>query len=395
MLVGLGVLVALFAVIGGGVEDRLSVGGFLDPKVESSRVAEVLEDEFATGSYGFVLVLSPTDEWVYSGRNRPEGERITAAVEAETGVVEVASFYNIPEPPLPAISPLRDANGRHALIGVKLGGSEDEQRTTAQRLHDTYVKPNEFFDIAATGSVEISRVAAEEAEQDLQTAELLAAPFTLLGLLVVFRGWRAAVLPLLVAVFAVLGSFVALALAVAVTDISIFARTLVTALGLGLAIDYSLLLVARFREERGAGRPVELAVSRTMQTAGRTVVFSAATVGSSLVGLLVFPVVYLRSFAIAGVAIVATTALAALVVVPPFLIRFGERMGTSTATVDSFWGRQADRVMRGRWSGWAPPQRSSSWPDSRSSDSTRPASTNGSSPTATAPEPRPRPSGRR
>ena len=345
MLAALGLLVVGFAVVGGGVEDRLSAGGFLDPDAESSRVADSLEDEFATGSYGFVLVLSPTEEWVYSGRNRPEGERITGAVEAEPGVVEVASFYNVPEPPLPAISPLRDASGRHALIGVELGGTEDQQRATAQRLHDTYVQPNEFFDIAATGSVEISRVAAEQAEQDLQTAELLAAPFTLLGLLVVFRGWRAAVLPLLVAVFAVLGSFVALTLAVAVTDISIFARTLVSALGLGLAIDYSLLMVARFREERGAGRDVGLAVSRTMQTAGRTVVFSAATVGSSLVGLLVFPVGYLRSFAIAGVAIVSTAALAALLVGPPLLIRFGERMGTSVSTRNSFWGRQAARVM--------------------------------------------------
>ncbi|MGI9613995.1 MAG: MMPL family transporter [Acidimicrobiales bacterium] len=346
MLAVLGVLVVGFAIVGGGVEDRLSVGGFLDPGAESSRVADTLEDEFATGSYGFVLLLTPTEEWVYSERNRPEGERITAAIDAEAGVVEVASFYNVTGPPPPGISPLRDGPGNHALIGVKLGGTEDEQRATAQRLHDTYVGPNEFFDIAATGSVEISRVAAEEAARDLQSAELLAAPFTLLGLLIVFRGVRAAVLPLLVAIFAVLGSFVALTIAVIFTDVSIFARTLVTALGLGLAIDYSLLMVARFREERGADRSVELAVSRTLQTAGRTVVFSAATVGSSLLGLLVFPVVYLRSFAIAGVAVVSTAALAALLVVPPLLVRFGERMGSTAPTVDSFWGRQAGRVMR-------------------------------------------------
>ncbi|MEL7155979.1 MAG: MMPL family transporter [Actinomycetota bacterium] len=346
LLAVLGALVVVFAVVGGGVEDRLSVGGFLDPSAESSQVADILEDEFATGTYGFVLLLSPKSEWVYSGANRPEGERLTAAIEAEEGVVEVASYYNVPEPPLPAVSPLRDAQGHFALVGVKLGGTEDEQRATAQRLHERYVVPNDTFDISATGQVEISRVAAEEAERDLQTAELLAAPFTLLGLLLVFRGWRAAVLPLLVAVFAVLASFVALTLATLVTDISIFARTLVTALGLGLAIDYSLLIVARFREERGAGRSVELAVRRTMQTAGRTVVFSAATVGSSLIGLLVFPVVYLRSFAIAGVAVVAAAAAAALIVVPPVLVRFGARMGSASATTDSFWGRQAARVMR-------------------------------------------------
>ncbi|MCP3910257.1 MAG: MMPL family transporter, partial [Actinomycetia bacterium] len=165
-------------------------------------------------------------------------------------------------------------------------------------------------------------------------------------MLTVFRGLRAAVLPLVVAIFAVLGSFMALTIAVQFTEISIFARTLVTALGLGLAIDYSLLMVARFREERGADRPVALAVSRTLQTAGRTVVFSAATVGSSLIGLLVFPVVYLRSFAFAGVAVVATAALAALLVVPPLLMRFGAKMGSAPANADSFWGRQAGRVMR-------------------------------------------------
>ena len=342
----------MLAIVGGGVEDRLSVGGFVDPAAESTAVAQILEDDFGTGSYGFVLLLQPKDEWVYSDLNRPEGERLSEATESDPGVVEVASFYTVPEPAPPAMSPLRDLSGRKALIAVKLGGSEDDQRATAERLHSAHVTANEIFDIQATGSVEISRVAAEEAESDLQRAELLAAPFTLLGLLLVFRGLRAAVLPLLVAVVAVLLSFVALTVVVQFTEISIFARTLVTALGLGLAVDYSLLLVARFREERGKGRAVDVAVQRTMQTAGRTIVFSAATVGSSLLGLLVFPVVYLRSFAVGGLAVVASTALATLVVVPPMLIRFGAKLGESVSGDESRWGRQAGRVMK-HPVGWA------------------------------------------
>ena len=343
---GLCVLVPVLAVVGGGVEERLSVGGFVDPAAESTEVAETLEDDFGTGSYGFVLLLEPKDEWVYSELNRPEGERLSSAIEADPGVVEVASFYNVPEPAPPAMSPLRDLGGQRALIAVKLGGTEDEQRATAHRLHEAHVNNNEIFDIQATGSVEISRVAAEEAESDLQRAELLAAPFTLFGLLLVFRGLRAAVLPLLVAIVAVLLSFVALTVVVQFTEISIFARTLVTALGLGLAVDYSLLLVARFREERGRGRSVDIAVQRTMQTAGRTIVFSAATVGSSLLGLLVFPVVYLRSFAVGGLAVVVSTALATLIVVPPMLVRFGAKLGDSSSGRESRWGRQAGRVMR-------------------------------------------------
>ncbi len=346
LLGGLLALLVVMGVVGSGVDDRLSVGGFLDPNTESSQVARSLEEDFGTGTYGFVLVLAPRSEWVYSVGNRSEGQRLTEAIEAESGVVEVASYYNVPEPPLPAVSPLRSGRGDLALIGVKLGGDEDQQRATAQRLNERYVGDNPVFDVRATGQVEISRVAAEEAERDLQAAELLAAPFTLAGLLIVFRGWRAAVVPLVVAVFAVLASFVALTIATLAMDVSVFARTLVTALGLGLAIDYSLLLVARFREERGDGRPVDLAIRRTMQTAGRTVLYSAATVASSLVGLAVFPVVYLRSFAVAGVAVVSAAALAALVVVPPILVRFGERMGSSSRSEDSFWGRQASRVMR-------------------------------------------------
>ena len=339
-------LLPVLALIGGGLSERLSVGGFTDPTAESSIVADRLEQDFSTGTYGFVLLLQPKDKWVYSEGNTIEGERLTVALEQEPGVVEVASYYNITGPPSPAISPLQDFRGDRALIGVNLGGDENEQRRTAARLHETYVGPNPIFDISATGVVEVSRAAAEQAESDLARAELLAAPFTLLGLLLVFRGLRASLVPIAVAVFAVLGSFVALSFVIVFTEISVFARTLVTALGLGLAVDYSLLLVARFREERAGGRTVEAAVSRTMQTAGRTVFFSAATVGSSLLGLLAFRVVYLRSFAFAGVAVVATAALATLVLIPPILIRWGDKFGQKAPTEQSFWGRQARRVTR-------------------------------------------------
>ncbi len=171
MLAALVLALVVFGVVGGGVEKRLSVGGFVDPNAESTKVADALEDRFETGAYGFVLVLRPFEEWVYSESNRPEGERITTAIEEEPGVVEVASYYNLPEPTAPAISPLRDGFGNHALVAVKLEGSEDEQRLTAARLYETYVEPgNERFEVRSTGAVEVSRAAAEEAEKDLQRA---------------------------------------------------------------------------------------------------------------------------------------------------------------------------------------------------------------------------------
>ena len=209
---------------------------------------------------------------------------------------------------------------------MRLLGDDDEQRATARRL-GAYTGDTPRFTVAATGVVEISREAAEIAEKDLARSELLAAPLTLLALIVVFRGVRAGLLPLAVAATTVLVTFAALSLMAHVVDVSVFGVNLTTALGLGLAIDYSLLVVARYREELGAGRPPDRALRRTLQTAGRTIAFSAAAVAASLVALLVFPVVYLRSFAYAGVTVVVAAALAALVVLPALLAWMGPRVG--------------------------------------------------------------------
>ena len=152
----------------------------------------------------------------------------------------------------------------------------------------------------------------ETIESDLTRAELIAIPLTLLLLLVVFGGLVAASLPLLVGVLAVLGTFLSLFLIGSVTDVSVYAINLTTALGLGLAIDYSLFVVSRYREELRRGRSVEDAVVRTVETAGKTILISALTVAVSLSALLVFPQYFLRSFAYAGVVVVlAGTALIA------------------------------------------------------------------------------------
>ncbi len=206
------------------------------------------------------------------------------------------------------------------------------------------------FSLVATGPAEVSRQAATRAEADLLRAELIAAPLILIGLLVVFRGWRAAFIPLAVAAVAVLGTFCALTVIASLTTVSVFALNLTTALGLGLAVDYSLLLVSRFREERTAGYDVDGAVRRMVQTAGRTVMFSAATVALSMLALLVFPVAYLRSFAYAGVSVVAVAGLSAIVIVPLLLARFGARITVPAPTSAApFWSRQARRVMKHPW----------------------------------------------
>lgn len=336
--------VPVLGLLGGGVQRHLSVGGFVDEGDESARVAVQLERSFGTAAPNEVFVATALDGAVTDEANAQAGRVLVEELRRQPGVAEVLSPWTLGRLPRGAPNPLVSDDGTRAVLALRLLGGEDEQRRTAEAL-TAFHGERHGFRLLATGPAELGRQAAEEAERDLLRAELIAAPLTLIGLLVVFRGWRAALLPLGVAVVAVLGTFSVLRLLASLTTVSVFALNLTTGLGLGLAVDYSLLLLARFREERGAGLEVPAAVHRTLQTAGRTVAFSAVTVALSLLALLAMPVPYLRSFAYAGVSVVAIAAGAALVVVPAALFSFGARLGRQRATEGGGWARQARRVM--------------------------------------------------
>jgi RND superfamily putative drug exporter len=167
---------------------------------------------------------------------------------------------------------------------------------------------------------------SELAERDAQRAEMISLPIALAVMAVVFGGILAAGLPLAIALCGVTATTLALAVASLLTDISLYAINVTIMLGLGLGIDYGLLLVSRFREERGAGHDVAAAVRRTMATAGRTVVFSSCTVAVALCGLLVFEDPTIRSLGIAGIAVVLACMAAALTLLPALLSRIGHRL---------------------------------------------------------------------
>ena len=236
------------------------------------------------------------------------------------------------------------------MFGSVQGGLDDKV-DVAKRLSAKYTTTNDQLTTAVTGRAEIARQISQQAEHDLKRSELLTAPFTFIALVIVFGGLVAALLPLSVGVLAVVGTLLILTLLVSLTEVSVFALNLTTALGLGLAIDYSLFVVSRYREEVATGASTNVAVGRTMQTAGRTVVFSAGTVMISLASLLLFPVTYLRSFAYAGVAVVFLAAVSAVIV-----LRDPRGAGSARGVVARFkqkppsddgrWGRQAARVMK-------------------------------------------------
>ncbi len=181
-------------------------------------------------------------------------------------------------------------------------------------------------------------------EEDLFTAEMIALPITLVLLVLIFGSVVAASLPLLIGIMSIFGTFFVLQVLSGVTDVSIYALNLTTAMGLGLAIDYSLFVVSRYREELRAGHDPRPAVVRTVRTAGRTVAFSALTVAASLCVMLVFPVAFLRSFAYAGVAVALLAGVFSVVVLPAILALLGHRVNALT-----LWRRSLVPPEQGVW----------------------------------------------
>jgi RND superfamily putative drug exporter len=203
----------------------------------------------------------------------------------------------------------------------------------------------------------------DQTKKDLSRAEAIAIPLTMIVLIWVFGSLIAALLPLVVGISSIVGTMAVLRGLASFTDVSIYALNMTTAMGLALAIDYSLFIVSRYREEIRNGAAPDDAVRRTMQTAGRTVLFSAMTVGLSLAALMVFPLFFLRSFAYAGIAVVALATIAALVLLPATLTLLGSRLDSLDMRVfvrrlfrrppppvktveQTFWYRVATAVMK-------------------------------------------------
>jgi RND superfamily putative drug exporter len=342
-------LVVVAGGVGGGIFDRLVNGGFADPGSESARAADVLEDEFGAGAPNVVLLVTATDGDVDAPAVAAVGQELTEELAAYPRADDVVSYWSLGSPP-----PLRSEDGTEAIVVGRLAGEQDEWQDVADGLAAEFEGERGPVTVAVGGPVEIFNQIGETIESDLAKAESVAVPVTLVLLIVVFGGIVAALLPVGVGMLAVLGAFFVLWLTTLATDVSVFSINLVTAMGLGLAIDYSLFVVSRFREELHEGRTVEDAVVRTVETAGRTVAFSALTVAVSLSALLIFPLFFLRSFAYAGIGVILVAMLASLVSLPALLAVLGPRVDSlrvfrrrDTPPVGTgFWHRVATTVMR-------------------------------------------------
>ncbi|MUL42706.1 MMPL family transporter [Streptomonospora sp. PA3] len=336
-------LVALL--VAAGTLDRLVLSRFVSPGSESLRAADVLEEEFGTGTQNFLLLVTADQGGVDDADVRAAGEAIERDLAAEEGVAEVASYWSRGESPA-----LRSEDGTQALIIARMGGDVTEARTRLGELSPEYTTGQGPISVAVGGGDEVFRQAAEQARSDFVTAELIVLPLVLVLLWFIYRRLPAAALTLGMGLFSVIATLALLRGVAAGTEVSTFAANLTLVMGLGLGVDYSLFIINRFREEMRKGRPVHEAVEWAVATAGRTVLFSGLTVAVSLLCMLLFPFPFLRSFAYAGAGVVLTSVLAALVIMPAALARLGARVQTRSLSGSGggarLWHTTAVRMMR-------------------------------------------------
>jgi RND superfamily putative drug exporter len=343
VLIVAAVFFAVAGAIGGGVADHLTSGGFDDPSAESSKAADLLADEFDTGVPNVVLLVTAESGDIDDPAVATAGRALTEQLAAEPDVEDVVSYWSENNAP-----PLRSEGGNRALVIGRIDTGDDEDALDS-RIEELAPQLRQadgdgVLTVEVGGFAQVFHEVGTTIESDLIRAEMIALPITLVLLLLIFGSAVSAVLPLIIGMLSVVGTFLVLRVMTGFTDVSIYSLNLTTAMGLGLAIDYSLFVVARYREELRAGHEPRAAVTRTVRTAGRTVAFSALTVAASLCATLVFPFTFLKSFAYAGVAVALLAGLFSLVVLPAILVLLGHRVNSLT-----LWKRSVTPPEEGVW----------------------------------------------
>lgn len=319
---GIAVVVAA-AVYGSGVFGSLSNGGFEDPASESYQAQHLQETAFPGHETDLVAIYTSDTMTV----DDPAFERaVTSTIDAlpDDAVRAAVTWYDTNDPGLVS------ADRHTTRVPITLTGTtQDAKADSSDAVLGDLDAPGLTTHVG--GQWAIFHDVNGQVSEDIARAESLAMPIVFLLSLVIFGSLAAALMPTLVGAIAVFGAFAVVRLITGVTDVSVFAINIITLLGMGLAIDYALFIVSRFREELGrqpdASRgSVRSALTRTMTTAGRTVLFSGLIVSASMASLTLFPQNFLKSMGYGGVAAVVVAMLAALTVLPAVLALLGRRI---------------------------------------------------------------------
>ena len=350
---GVFILFILGILVSGGLGSqafsRFDSGGYSDPASDSAKVAEYLRETFDVPNPSLVLAVQSKSGSVDDLAVVADAQALESQIRNEPNTDKVISYWSSGASPY-----LKSKDESSGLMFVyfkttdftetgKLGGVYQEKYDGKYRNLEVYVSGEAVFANAINGNI----------QEDLKVAEFISIPLTFLLLLIVFGALVASAMPLVIGVTAIIGTFFVMYLLTLFTDVSIFVLNLTTGLGLGLGIDYALLIVNRFREELAKGLSKESAIVNTMKTAGKTVFYSGLTVVVTLISLIFFPLNFLKSMGYAGASVVALAVFGALVPLPALLVMLGDkvnkgrvRKGALIQREDGRWAQVARFVMR-------------------------------------------------
>jgi len=320
-------LVAVSAVWGLGVFGHLDQGGFDDKGTDSAKELAREQQLFGNRNVDVIAIYRSKDQVVTDPAFRREVEDTLARIPAGT-TTSVTTFWQSHDRSLVSTD-------RHATqVLVSLAGKDqadvsDNDDRVVPALRDSDLQTQ------IAGQWAVYRDVNTTVSEDLARAESVSMPIVLVLSLLIFGSVVAALMPVMVGGIAVIGALAVVRLLTTVTEVSVFSINVITLLGMGLAIDYALFVISRYREQLAAGQSPAEAIRTTMQTAGRTVLFSALTVAGALASLLIFPQNFLRSLGYGGIAAVLVAVVAALTVLPAVLFLLGRRIDALSVP----WGR--------------------------------------------------------
>ena len=339
-LVVVAVIILLYLTFGMRLSDRMSQEGWDDPNSDSTTAAAIETRTFGRDNNGDVILLFTAETGTID--ESPEfghiQEYLTNLMANHPDQIDhITSYFD------KRVDRLISQDKRTAFAAIALKGDGDQTLKDFRAIEAQLAGASRMFPGVSTqiaGATAVADALDEGMSQDISRAEFYALPAVALLLLVVFGSLVAACMPLIVGGLSIVGSLGVLSILAGFTQVNVFAHSVVTLLGLGLAIDYGLFMVSRFREElnRGGGQDVRTAVRRATGTAGKTVVFSAAMVAVALSGLLVFPQAFLKSVAYGAISAVGLAAVLSVTMLPALFSLLGHN-------IDKFMVRQP------RWAG--------------------------------------------
>ena len=344
----IGILVA--GAVGSLIFSRLDSGGYSDHNSDSYKVYEYLRDDLKVEDPAVVVVIDAGDRDVTEPAVAQQALALEAMMAQEEGVTRTLSFWGAG-----ADINLKSADGKAAYVLIFGQGEafSPASEDLGKLFQDKYDGEFSGLRLYAGGVAVVGHEITKKISDDLKIAEAIPIPLTFILLAFVFGALAASAMPLIVGVSAIVGAFFILWLISLFTAVSVYSLNLTTGMGLGLGIDYALLMVNRFREELNKGKSVDDSVITTMATAGKTVFYSGLTVLVTMVSLTFFPLPFLKSFGYAGVSVVALAVVGAIFGLPPILAMMGKRINKGPVRKsamnpkdDGRWADTARFVMR-------------------------------------------------